>query len=98
MKKPGETILSGFSGIVLGATLAFWGPLLIAVIRNDHPIHSGPYFESMLILLATLPLLGGGTSGFLAWRGRWSKGLRVVRWVGLIALLPLIVIAFLFLR
>ena len=71
------SVFSMVTGVVLGAYIAYYGPLYVAVARNDNPFKVGSYAGWMIGLSYTLPILFGITLGVLAWLGRWRRGLIV---------------------
>jgi hypothetical protein len=72
-----NTILSIASGAVVGFTLGFYGPWVVAMTRNDDPIHRGHYGDWIEVLILVGPILVGGIVGALAWYDR-LRALRVV--------------------
>jgi hypothetical protein len=65
-----QTALSIVSGAVVGFNLGFYGPWLVAMVRNDDPIHRGHYVEWGQTLAVIVPIALAGSLGLLAWYGR----------------------------
>ncbi len=92
-----EATIAALAGVGLGVAAALWGPLLVALVVSHDPIHSGPYLEAMQVLLLLLPILAGSLLAILVIKKIHYRGERVFTWIGLLSLLHLIVVWFLFL-
>lgn len=76
---------SALSGIVLGFLIAFWGPVLVGLLRGEDPIHQSAYSRWIDALSIALPIIFATILALLSWHGRWPIGLRIIRWLALVA-------------
>src|SRR6266850_6852921 len=65
-----STICSFASGAVVGFVAGFYIPVVVAITRNQDPIHRGHYFDWNEILIIVGPILIGGILAAVAWYQR----------------------------
>ena len=82
-----EVPVAVVGGGILGIYLGILGPISVAVIRNENPLHEGWYLEAVLMLRIVLPALLAPTLGLLAWVGRAPRFRKAANWSALLALL-----------
>jgi hypothetical protein len=74
------------SGVVLGLVLGLYGPIMLAVIRGDDPIHRGHYATWIEILSIAGPIMIGATFGALGWNNRLTRVRYAVHFLALLAI------------
>ena len=75
-----KTTASSLSGALLGLYLSVAGPLAVAVVKNQNPVHRGWYFEAIQAQLFVLPPALAICLGWLTWRQRLSSALCLILW------------------